>query len=234
VQAPDGTAPDNKIGAVPVLPSRAALTSEDAGRLAALHGLFLSGLDGKQVKDSTRILLSENLFVKDGDGRDLVQIRIALGSLLGEGGPIAIMKPDEIRRAAMNSNVTKEKMAIVLTKDDFDNKAIWNGSDKETSLRASVLILDDRMTGNNYLYLEGVIGLARAVMARNRQAIKDYYRLITGVAIDDRLLQLLKDDDQNNVAFAIKAILKFRPISMIDSEEFNKARLAMENALIAA
>jgi hypothetical protein len=216
-------------------PSAKPLASEDAQKLAVLHGLFRAGIDGKEVKDGARILLSENLFIKGGDDQDLVAIKAALGSLLGEGGPIAIMNPDEIRRAAINSNVTKEKMAIVLTKEDFENKEIWNGSDKEVSLRSSVLILDDKMTGNNYLYLEGVIGLARAVMARNRQAIREYYRMISGVAIDDQILQLLKDDDQNNVAFAIKAILKFRPISMIvDSEEFNKTRIMMENALISA
>jgi hypothetical protein len=208
--------------------------SEDARKLAALHGLYQAGLIGKEAKDGTRILLSENLFIKDGDGKDLVEITIALGSLL-KAGAVAIMKPEEIRRAALNRDVTKEKMAVVFTKEDFENKDIWNGSDKETSLRASVLIVGDKMTGNNYLYLEGVIGLARAVMARNRQAIREYYRLISGVAIDDQILQLLKDDDQNNIAFAVKAILKFRPISMIvDSEEFNKTRISMENTLIAA
>jgi hypothetical protein len=202
--------------------------------LEEIHTLFQAGLQERPANDGSKILLSENLFIKDGDQGDLVQIRIALGSLL-QSGAVAIMKPEEIRRSAMNRDVTKENMAIVLTKEDFDNKEIWSGSDKETSLRSSVLILDDKMTGNNYLYLEGVIGLARAVMARNRQAVKEYYRLISGVAIDDQILQLLKDDDQNNIAFAVKAILRFRPISMIvDSEEFNNTRIMMENALIAA
>jgi len=202
--------------------------------LADISRLFHDGLYGKEVRDERQILLSESLFMKGSDDSELVQIRLALAALI-QGGNVAIMKPEEIRRAAINREVTKEKMAIVLSKEDFENKAIWGNSDREASLFSSVLILDDRMTGNNYLYLEGVIGLARAVMARNREAIKEYYRLITGAAIDDRILQLLKDDGQNNVAFAIKAILKFRPIRMIvDSEEFNKARISMENALIAA
>jgi hypothetical protein len=209
-------------------------SSDIEQKLAALRGLFRAGINGTSIKDGTRILLSENLFIKDKDESGLIQLKVALGSLL-QSGNIAIMKPDEMRRAAMNKGVIKERMAIVMTKEDFENREIWNGSDKETSLRSSVLIVDDKMTGNNYLYLEGVIGLARAVMARDRQAIKRYYWLISGIDIDDRILQLLKDDDQNNLAFAIKAILKFRPIGMIvDSEAFNKARISMENALIAA
>jgi hypothetical protein len=72
-------------------------------------------------------------------------------------------------------------------------------------------------------------------MANNRQSIREYYKLISGAAIDDQILQLLKDDDQNNVAFAINAILKFKKIeSIVNSEDFNKARISMENALISA
>ena len=205
--------------------------------LSALRELFRPGLISKEMKDGSRVLLSENLFIDKDDGESdlrLQQIKVALGALISSGA-VAIMKPGEIRRAAMNRSVTKERMAAVFTREDFDDKAVWNGSDKETSLRSSVLILDDRMTGNKYLYLEGVIGLARAVMARNKEAIRAYYRLISGVAIDDRLLDMLKDGDQNNVAFALKAVLRFRPITMLaDSEEFNRARVSMENALISA
>jgi hypothetical protein len=145
------------------------------------------------------------------------------------------MNPAQLRREAINRNVTKENTAIVLTRGDFDDKTVWNGSDKQTSLRSSVLILDDRMTGDKYLYLEGVIGLARAVMARNKDAIRLYYRLISGANIDEAALGLLREDGMNNVAFALKAVLRFRPVGMlVDSEEFNRARISMENALIAA
>lgn len=201
-------------------------------RLAYIHDLFQTGVPA-QTYDTIKILLSENLFIGDGDEAELTQVRIALAPLL-KSGHIAIMKPDDMRRAAMNQNVSKEKLAIVLTREDFDNKEIWNGSDKETSLKSSVLILDQRLTGNNYLYLEGVIGLARAVMANNKDVIRAYYELISGSAIDDEILTLLDDTTQNNLSFAIRAILRFKLITRIDPEDLNERRIRMENLLIAA
>lgn len=207
----------------------------DEARLVGLRKFLTSTARPGAPQTDARVLLSENLFIDEGgDDAFLQQMTIAIGSLL-KSGAVAIMAPDEMRRMAMNRSVTRENMALVFTREDFEDKTIWNGSDKETSLRSSVLILDDRMTGSNYLYLEGVIGLAHAIMSDDRPAIREYYRLISGVAIDDRLLDLLKDGGQNNVAFAVKAMLRFRPIGIIaDSEEFNRARLAMENALISA
>ncbi|MBU1809340.1 MAG: LOG family protein [Candidatus Omnitrophica bacterium] len=200
--------------------------------LDKIHDLFQAGVLA-QTGDTTKILLSENLFISDGDETELTQVKIALAPVL-KSGYIAIMKPDEMRRVAMNQNVSKDKLAIVLTKEEFSDKAIWNGSDKETSLKSSVLILDQRLTGNNYLYLEGVIGLARAVMANNRDAIRAYYELISGSAIDDEVMTLLDDAAQNNLSFAIRAILRFRLITRIDAGDLNERRIRMENFLIAA
>lgn len=197
-----------------------------------IHDLFQAGVLA-QTNDTAKILLSENLFIEDGDETELTQVRIALAPLL-KSGYIAIMKPDDMRRAAMNQNVSKDKLAIVLTKEDFSNKEIWNGSDKETSLKSSVLILDEKLTGNNYLYLEGVIGLARAVMANNREAIRAYYELISGSAIEDEVMTLLDDAAQNNISFAIRAILRFKSITRIDPRDLNERRIRMENLLIAA
>lgn len=212
---------------------RAAARDAELKGLNALHALFARGILA-DATDGTRILLSENIFINGGgDAQVLDQIRIALASAL-KSGAIAILSPEEIRRMAINKDVTKDKMVIVMTKEDMEDKRVWRGTNKETSLRSSVLVLGDRLSGKNYLYLEGVIGLARAVMAKNDQAVKEYYRLISGVAIDDQILQLLKDDNQNNLAFALKAVLKFKPVSAIDGAEFEKARLAMESALISA
>ena len=183
--------------------------------------------------DNAKIFLSENLFIKDGDETELSQVRIALAPLL-KSGHVAIMKPDEMRRAAMNQNVSKDKLAIVLTKEEFGDKEIWNGSDKETSLKSSVVILEEGLTGSNYLYLEGIIGLARAVMADNRQAIRAYYELISGSAIGDDIIMLLNDDARNNVSFAIRSILRFKSMARIDPEDLNERRIRMENLLIAA
>jgi len=202
--------------------------------LAGTRELFKEGLlEAPAVSEST-ILLDENIFIgADGNAEALVQVRSALGAAI-KNGTIAILSPEDIRRRAINSFVTKEKMVAVFTEESFENEKIWTQTDKQVSLKASVLVLGSRMTGGNYLYLEGVIGLARAVMAKNERAVKAYYRLMAGVALDDEILHLLKDDDQNNVAFAVKAILKFRPMRIgIDSDEFRNACIAMESALIS-
>ncbi|MFH1189990.1 MAG: HD domain-containing protein [Candidatus Omnitrophota bacterium] len=204
----------------------------EAKRFADIQELFQAGIPA-QTDSATKILLSENLFIRDGDETELDQARIALAPLL-KGGDIAIMKPDEMRIAAMNRNVSKDKLAIVLTREEFNDGEIWSGSDKNTSLKSSVLILDQGLTGNNYLYLEGVIGLAQAMMANNKEAIRRYYELISGSAIDDEIVALLDGDAQNNFSFAVRAILRFKLITRIDPEEFDKRRINMENLLVNA
>jgi hypothetical protein len=48
-------------------------------------------------------------------------------------------------------------------------------------------------------------------------------------------MDLLKDDNSiNNIAFALKAILRLIPITEMDDREFEKHRREMENFLIAA
>ncbi len=220
-------------------------TAEDPYNIAALHQCFARGLAEPPLVDESTILLSENLFIgKDGDRQALEEIKAVLARLINNGS-IAILPPAEVRRqATVHSRMTKDKMAVVFTKEDFENREIWNGTDKAASIRASVLILKDEnepdgndryLGGGNYLYLEGVIGLARAMMAGNKQAIREYYRLMSGVVLDSEIVNLLKDDDQNNVAFALEAILRLKPIRAVTgSEEFNKARFVMESVLIAA
>ncbi|MCX5678512.1 MAG: hypothetical protein NTY76_05320 [Candidatus Omnitrophica bacterium] len=204
----------------------------EAETLADIHDLFNIKIPSR-TNDNTKILLSENLFIKNSNETELIQVRIALASLLNSGN-IAIMKPDEMRRAAMNRHVSKDKLATVFTEEDFNNKGIWNGCDKEASLRSSVLILGDRLMGNNYLYLEGVIGLARAMMVNNKYAVRKYYDLISGTVIDNEMMKLLNEDDQNNLSFAIRAVLRFKPITRTDPEDLNELKIRMEKFLIAA
>lgn len=214
-------------------PADAAVTGDEGASLAAIHAPAAQGR-AAGVEDNSSILLSENLFIgPDGDRFELEQVRVALAALL-KSGYVSILDPAEIRRMATNRDVTKEKMAIVLTKEDVENGDIWREGERETALRASVLVLGDRLSGRNYLYLEAVIGLARAVMAKDEAVVSISYRLISGVAIDDAILKMLKDDSQNNLGFALRAILRLKPVSVIGQAEFEKARLAMENALIAA
>ncbi|MDO8536491.1 MAG: 5-formyltetrahydrofolate cyclo-ligase [Candidatus Omnitrophota bacterium] len=214
-------------------PKRQSASGDVPERLAKVRGLLEEGSNTHIVKDGAKVLLSENLFIKDGDRTELDEALIALKPAL-DSGHISIMKPEDIRVRSMNAKITRNNMAIVMTTDDFNNKEIWNGSDKETSVRASILILDDKLTGSNYLYLEGVMGLAGALMINDKQAISAYYKILSGVTIDDAILKLLDNDSENNMAFAINAILKFKLIEKIAAEEFSDYRKKMEEFLINA
>ncbi|MBN2453396.1 MAG: hypothetical protein JXB40_03960 [Candidatus Omnitrophica bacterium] len=194
---------------------------------------MLDMLNGRFFDDSAVILLSENLFINGTDEMELAEIKSALAPLLANGR-IAIMKPEEIRRSVTNQGATRDKLAAVFTREDFEDNNLWNSSDKEIALKASVIIIDDKMTGHNYLYLESVLGLARAVMAGDRQKAAMYYRIISGIAIDDDVLELLSDGRQNNLAFALKTIVRFRPIEEIAYDELEKLKIRMENFLISA
>ena len=101
-------------------------------------------------------------------------------------------------------------------------------------MRSSVLILDDKLAGPNYLYVEGVINLARALMRQDRGRIKEYYEFLSGVALDDQVLDSLKKDADNTIAFALKAILKFKPIEINDPKELEWYKKVVEAYLVAA
>ena len=101
------------------------------------------------------------------------------------------------------------------------------------------IVLDDRLGEENYLYLEGVVGLAKAMMDKDAEAAQAYMKLlfggitIDGVVVDEAVLEdLLKKGD--SVGFALSAVLKFRPVVKIDPEELDRYKLMVENALMAA
>ncbi len=188
--------------------------------LKSIHGLMPLP---SSLSPGSKILLSENLF----DVEDMIALKGVLNT-----DNIEIISPKQIRDHAMNTaGVTRENLSIVLTREEFEDKNLWKDSDKETRLKASVVLLDEKLTGPNYLYLEGVIGFARSVMNKDSRAIRAYYRLLSGVVLPDDVLEYLKD---NPVAFAIKAILKFRPIVLQDPQELENSKKVMEEYLRAA
>jgi protein-tyrosine phosphatase len=185
------------------------------------------------VKSGATVLVSENLFIENGDRMKLEgEIKVALQSALNSGA-IAILSLEDIR-TRVKRNSSKDKLAVVLARDDYESNEVWKSDDERTSARASVLILDDKLTGTNYLYLQGVIGLARAIMANNKQAISYYYNLLSGTAINDDILKLLDGEIWNNIAFAIKAVLRFKDPGRMDPEELRANIIRMETLLIAA
>lgn len=206
------------------------VTMPPVENFTALHKLFGEA----EINKDARVLLSENLFIKeDGDRSELDEVIVALRPLL-DSGKVAILSPMDIRRNATNRREGRDRLAAVFTREDFENKTLWNGLDKENSLKSSVIILDDRLTGDNYLYFEGVIGLAHAIMANNKFTINAYYNLLSGIGLDDSVLKLLDSDSGNNMAFALKAMLRFRPVEKIDADLFNGYRIKMEKFLISA
>ncbi|MFA6141681.1 MAG: 4-alpha-glucanotransferase [Candidatus Omnitrophota bacterium] len=185
------------------------------------------------IRSGAAVLLSENLFIENGDRTELEQgIKIALKPVL-DSGAIAILSPEEIR-AQIKRNPSKDKLAVVLSKEDNDGSEIWKSDEERNYAKASVLIVGDKLTGENYLYLQGVIGLARAIMSGNRQAIAYYYKILSGSDIGDDILKLLDNAEWNNIAFALKAILRFKGLCRMDPEELKASRIRMETLLIAA
>jgi hypothetical protein len=117
-----------------------------------------------------------------------------------------------------------------MTQNEFNDKSIWTDSDRNTHIRSNVLLLEKRLEGENYLYLEGIVRLAAAMMIGS-SAIPTYYRLITGSKIDHNMMNLFVEDP---VAFAVKAVLKFRPPGIKDPGEIERYKMLVENAVMAA
>ncbi len=187
--------------------------------LLAVHSVVQSGVQANPFPEGSRVVLSSNLFE---------EMEIASLERLLKDKNVEILDPKDIKRRATNNKVARDKMVIVLTKEEFE--AMWKGPDERLWIRSSVLLLDDRLTGPNYLYLEGVIGLARAIMGRDKRSVATFYNMLSGMKLDEAALVCLED---NAVAFAIKAILKFKPIEA-DSRRLDNYKVIMETFLVSA
>jgi hypothetical protein len=176
--------------------------------------------------------------MEGGDRQELEEIIAALGPILNKpGGHIEILPEDDIVKYIKRSGrASRDKVAVILSSEDIDRpNSIWRDPDKAVSIKATVLAVGDKLTGPNYLYLTGLIGLARAVMANERDKVGMYYKLLTGSDIDSNVLSLIDPAGSNNtIPFALKAVLKFRPINKIDPAILDSMRIAMENFLISA
>jgi GNAT superfamily N-acetyltransferase/anti-sigma regulatory factor (Ser/Thr protein kinase) len=192
-----------------------------AATISAIH--YALKTDASHQAGS-RILLSASLF-DDIDRSNLER--------LFNGTNIEIVEPEELKRRTMNEHSSKENLAVVLTQEDFTQGKTWSGAEDDYRVKSSVLILGDKLTGSNYLYLEGVIELARAMMRSDRNGIKEAYELISGAILSDEALSKL-GPSPNTIAFAINAILKFRPIVVHDTGELERFKSMVERYLINA
>lgn len=210
-----------KITRVENKPESATKNSGITYMLSVIHSAMQGGIATNPFPEGSKVLLSKNLF-ESTDSENLERLL--------KGGNVEILDKEEIMRRATNNRVTKDKMVIVLTNEEFNNKTMWNDSNKN-NLRSSVLLLDGRLTGANYLYLEGVVGLAKAIMQQDKQAIRSFYQMLSAAPLDESALDQIANDA---VAFAIRAILRLKPIDVRDPEELNRYKAMMENLLMSA
>ncbi|MDP2913709.1 MAG: sigma-70 family RNA polymerase sigma factor [Candidatus Omnitrophota bacterium] len=203
--------------------------------LAAIHDRHRSLIETEPVPSERRILLSANLF-RGGDGNSMdahieeTENRLALEAVLNKAN-ISILEPDEMRKQVVKNNIDRNNLTIVMTDTDYEAGKILNASEKTSWTKSGVLILRDRLTGANYLYLEGVVGLAKAMMRDDELAIKAFYRILTGQVLSDEIADIAK---KNPIAFAVKAILKFKPITPKDPGDLDRSRKRMESYLVSA
>jgi hypothetical protein len=221
-------------------------TNMDVQRFAALDKLFAAGIAARPPTDGSRVVLSKNLFIDPADDQSqmkLDEIKVALRPILktdeNPNGYIEIVEPKDLAIRAKNGRESKkDKTAVVMTDADWEDARIWGrwtNEDKEREIKSSVLIINGKLTTENYLYLQGVIGLARALMANDREAIRAYYKILGDITVPDDILKLLESTDRmNNVAFALSAILRLRPIEKIAVQELESRKATMEQTLIAA
>lgn len=194
-----------------------------------VHEVVKAGFAAKPIPANYQILLSESLF----DRVDIDNLeRLGIG---GKESPIKILSPKDIRNASINQNTSKESLACVIAKSDYDDPELWNSNHKQ-QIGASLLVLAEDLRGSHYLYLEGVIGLARALMNDDKDAIKRYLGLLferteKGMATDDAgLLELLLNDPRKLADY-----IRFKPIEPVDTEELlNRYKADVENYLVAA
>jgi hypothetical protein len=184
------------------------------------------GADALPVPQDSKILLSRGLF----DGLSIEDM--ANVERIFRDTNIEILDLRDIKVRATNAvNAKRDKLAVVMTEEDYSNKEVWNSADKEYAIKSSLLILKDKLVGVNYLYLEGVLKLAAAIMREDRAAIKILYLMLTGTILEEAALDALKD---NAVTFAVKAMLRLKPIESFKMERFEEYKRMMEGFLIAA
>lgn len=190
-------------------------------RVGSLRALTSAKTDGKPlVVPGSKILISENLLSPE----DIFALRSQLNKDV-----IEIVPQEVILRMATNNAVSKETLGCIISREEFNS--LWKDSHKMNN-RSTVLVLDEDLKESRYLYLEGVIGLATAMMNGDALKVRAYTDLLFSAAVDERILELLKKD--NPVEFALQAIFRFKPIKPISTKELMEYRKAMEGALAAA
>lgn len=190
--------------------------------IEAEHKLAVSsGADTKAMLQGAKVLLSETLF----DPADADH----LNTVLGDNSLVRIVPLEDIVRASTNVKTTKENLACVISKTDYKS---WNDSNKRQN-KATMLILNDDLRDENYIYLEGIIGLAGAMMRRDMGHINAFLSLlfdkIGDMSTEELIKTILEDPEKFSDYLKLKPIEKVKPENLL-----NEYKLTVENSLAAA
>lgn len=193
--------------------------------LTSIHSLAAPFISAADIPEGAQILLSETLF----DEIDAQYLK----KILRDNRFIKIMGPKEIRNASLNRNRNRQNLACVIKTADYDNPELWNDNNKANN-KAALLILNEDLEGSRYLYLEGIIGLARTMMngEESKDSIERYIKLMFDKSEDISNAQLLEFLLKDPRKFADYIKFKTRPF---DKEELYKNyKAVVDNYLIAA
>ncbi len=183
---------------------------------------FRENIAAKPLPSDAQILLSEGLF-------DIADAAHLKENVFKDNKIIAIATFDDITEAATKGEDRKGKVACVMTRLEFERLSKIKGFDRNKErLKATILVLDEKLEGANYLYLEGVVGLVKAMMDKDVSRIRMCMKfLFEDFEADDATLT----DPLKLVLYA----LKFRPITQANIKEvIDRYKRMVEDALIAA
>lgn len=214
-----------RVGPVAVSPKKFP-GADPRAFLKNVHNLTRKFIKDHAMAPGSRIILSETLFTAS----DAEQLRSILRAKFADKSPVLILPADKIS-AAVNKNPGKGSVGCVLGKDDYDDPKLWNKRQE----KATVLVLGQKLDGDRYLHVEGVVGLVYAMMAGDAgsDAVNRYIKLIfkkvDGLDAAE-LAELLVKDPRG---FADK--VRFKPVDPADVEGLDqKNRIAVETYLVSA
>ena len=194
--------------------------------LAEVHAAAFEVNAKHKFATGSQVILSASLFSPE----DAAQLQKVLRGKFGEDSPVKIVEAERIQDFA-NRSSGRDKVGCVMSKADYDNKALWKRIDE----KATVLVLGEDLMEDRYLHIEGVVALVRAMMAGEaaRDAAGRLVGLLFGKVDGNDVAALVKLLLKDPRAFA--EIVKFRPVNPADVKGLDQRyRLDVENYLIMA
>lgn len=195
-----------------------------------LHTLTERCMKSADIPINRQIFLSENLF----DAADAKHLEGFLAQRFGKDSPIHIVPAKNILHTSTNisGKITKSNVACVISQADYNDGDLWNGN-QQNETTSTFVILGEELKGGKYIYLEGVIGLAYAMMNGEEDEIGKFLKLLFVTDEDIKEEELLKILLTNPGEFSRR--MRFKPFERIDIETLpEEFKADMENYLVMA